>query len=575
MLSNTETPKYYGAFKQQVLSGEIPVNNEVSLEMNRIDFLIDSPDYYYDRSAIEGFIRFSENEMTLTDGSPLKLLPSFKLWAESLLSWFYFEDEKYYNQSTRRYEIRTVQKRLVNKQYLIVGRGAAKSMYDAILQAYFLVMDKSTTKQIVTAPTMKQADETMGPIRTALSRHRGPLFAFLTDGSIQSNNYATKSALASTKGGIVNFMTNSSIEVRPMTIDKLQGLRPKVNVVDEWLSGHVKEDVIKALEQGASKIDDYVIVATSSEGTERDGIGDSIKLNLMKKLHGDEFDPHTSIWYYRLDDVSEVGQPDTWLKANPNLGASVSYETYQREVNDAKANPVTRNETLAKRFGIPVEGYTYFFVYEETLPVRHSINMDGEDCVMGADLSQGDDFCAFTFLFDLGNDDFALKVRSYVSESKLSKLTQAMRIKYDEFIAEGSLVVLDGEYLDINKVFDDITAYIEQHNYNVTSLGYDPYNSEVFIKSWITYNGDYGLDKIRQGAKTESVPMGDIKNLAATKSLKFDQSLMSFCMGNAVAIEDTNGNLKLSKRRSEEKIDNVAALIDAWVSRNRHKDGYM
>lgn len=573
-LSNTATPRYYGEFRQQVLNGEIPVNKEVSLEMNRIDFLIDSPDYYYDSEAIEGFVKFCENELTLTDGSPLKLLPSFKLWAESLLAWFYYRDEKYYNQHTRQYEIRTVKRRLVSKQFLIVGRGAAKSMYDACIQAYSLILDKSTTHQVVTAPTMKQANETLGPIQTAMSRARGPLLSFMTDGSVQSNSWS-KVALASTKKGIENFLTNSIIEIRPMSVDKLQGLRTKVNVVDEWLSGHVKEDVIGALEQGASKIDDYIIIASSSEGTDRDGVGDTVKMELEDILHGNVFNPHYSIWYYKLDDVREVNEPELWLKANPNLGATVTYDAYQREVDEAEAAPAKRNDMLAKRFGIPVEGYTYYFVYEETLPTRAKQNYNGMNCVMGADLSQGDDFCAFTLLFPLSNNKFGIKVRSYVSDSKVKKLTSAMQIKYQEFVKEGSLVIMDKPTLDMKDVYEDLQKYLDDHDYVVDALGYDPYNAYEFLESWKMYNGPYGIEKVRQGARTESVPMGDIKNLAQANSLIFDESLMSFSMGNAVAIEDNNGNLKLSKKRSDEKIDNVAALIDAWVAYNRNKEAFM
>lgn len=573
-LSNTAVPRYYNEFRNQVLDGEIPVNKEVSLEMNRIDFLINSNEYYYDDEAIDGFVKFCETEMTLTDGSPVKLLPSFKLWAESLLSWFYYSDEKFYNQQDRRYEIHTVKRRLVNKQFLIVGRGAAKSMYDSFIQAYNLVMDRTTTHQLVTAPTMKQANETMGPIRTALSRSPGPLFKFLTDGSVESNSWS-KVGMASTKKGIENFLTNSLLEVRPMSVDKLQGLRTKVNVVDEWLSGHVKEDVIGAVEQGASKIKDYTIVATSSEGTDRDGVGDTIKMELENILHGDTFNPHVSIWYYKLDNLDEVNEPELWLKANPNLGATVSYDAYQREVDEAAAAPSKRNDMLAKRFGIPVEGYTYYFVYEETLPTKAKQNYNGMSSILGADLSQGDDFCAFTFLFPLENGKYGIKTRSYVSDSKVRKLTSAMQIKYQEFVEEGSLIIMDDPTLDMKKVFDDLNEFIDKHEYIIEALGYDPYNSYEFIESWKIYNGSYGLEKVRQGARTESVPMGDLKNLAQANCLIFDESLMSFSMGNAVAIEDNNGNLKLSKKRSDEKIDNVAALIDAWVAYNRNKEVFM
>ena len=573
VLSNTAVPNEYGAFREQVLAGEIPVNREISMEMNRIDALIENPNYYYDSSAIDGFIDFCESEMTLVDGSDLILLPTFRLWAESLLSWFEFPEERYYNQQHRRYEIRTVKRRLVNKQYLIVARGGAKSMYDALIQAYFETIDTTTTHQIVTAPTMKQAEETMAPIRTAIARHRGPLFTFLTDGSIKSNTWS-KVSLASTKKGIENFLTNSLIEVRPMSIDKLQGLRSKVNTVDEWLSGKVREDVIGAIEQGASKLDDYVIVATSSEGTARDGVGDTIKMELMDILRGDIFDPHTSIWYYKLDDVSEVAKPEMWIKANPNIGATVSYEAYQRDVQIAETQPAKRNDILAKRFGIPVEGFTYFFTYEETIPHRRK-SYKGMLCSLGADLSQGDDFCAFTFLFPLNNGKFGVKVRAYVSDSKVRKLPSAMRNKYDEFIKEGTLVVMDNPILDMVEVFEDLIDFIDANEYDVTAFGYDPYNAEQFVENWKQQYGDYAVVKVRQGARTESVPMGEIKNLAETRDLIFDQELMMFAMGNAIAIQDNNGNYKLSKLRREEKIDNVAALIDAWVAYRQNQEAFM
>lgn len=573
VLSNTAVPNEYGAFREQVLAGEIPVNREISMEMNRIDALIEDPNYYYDSSAIDGFIEFCESEMTLVDGSDLILLPTFRLWAESLLSWFEFPEERYYNQQHRRYEIRTVKRRLVNKQYLIVARGGAKSMYDALIQSYFETIDTTTTHQIVTAPTMKQAEETMAPIRTAIARHRGPLFTFLTDGSIKSNTWS-KVSLASTKKGIENFLTNSLIEVRPMSIDKLQGLRSKVNTVDEWLSGKVREDVIGAIEQGASKLDDYVIVATSSEGTARDGVGDTIKMELMDILRGDIFDPHTSIWYYKLDDVSEVAKPEMWIKANPNIGATVSYEAYQRDVQIAETQPAKRNDILAKRFGIPVEGFTYFFTYEETIPHRRK-SYKGMLCSLGADLSQGDDFCAFTFLFPLNNGKFGVKVRSYVSDSKVRKLPSAMRNKYDEFIKEGTLVVMDNSVLDMVEVFEDLIDFIDANEYDVTAFGYDPYNAEQFVENWKQQYGDYAVVKVRQGARTESVPMGEIKNLAETRDLVFDQELMMFAMGNAIAIQDNNGNYKLSKLRREEKIDNVAALIDAWVAYRQNQEAFM
>ena len=573
VLSNTAVPKEYGAFREQVLSGEIPVNREISMEMNRIDNLIDDPNYYYDESAIDGFIDFCESEMTLVDGSDLIMLPSFRLWAESLLSWFEFPEVRYYNQQTRRYELRTVKRRLVNKQYLIVGRGAAKSMYASLVQAYFEIIDTTTTHQVVTAPTMKLAEETMSPIRTAIARHRGPLLKFLTDGSVKSNTWS-KVSLASTKKGIENFLTNSLIEIRPMSIDKLQGLRSKINTVDEWLSGKVREDVIGAIEQGASKIDDYIIVATSSEGTARDGVGDTIKMGLNDILRGEVYDPHTSIWYYKLDDVSEVAKPELWMKANPNIGATVSYDAYQRDVQIAETQPSKRNDILAKRFGIPVEGFTYFFTYEETLPHRPK-SFKGMLCSLGADLSQGDDFCAFTFLFPLNDGSFGVKVRAYVSDSKVRKLPSAMQHKYDEFVKEGTLVVMDNNVLDMIEVFEDLSAYIDEKEYDVTSFGYDPYNAEQFVENWIQQNGEYGVTKIRQGARTESVPMGEIKKLAENRDLVFDQELMMFAMGNAIAIQDNNGNYKLSKVRREEKIDNVAALIDAWVAYRRNQEAFM
>lgn len=571
-LSNTAVPIVYGEFRDKVLRGEIPVNREVSMEMNRIDYLIENPEFYYDDEAILGWIDFCEAELTLVDGQDLHLLDSFKLWGEELLAWFYFPEVKVYNQVTRRYETKRVKKRLVNKQYLIVGRGAAKSMYDAFIQAYFLLIDTSTTHQIVTAPTMKLSDETMAPIRTALARSRGPLLNFLTDGSVKSKGW-THAKVASTKKGIENFITNSLLEVRPMRIDKLQGLRSKVNVVDEWLSGKIKEDVIGAIEQGASKIDDYIIIATSSEGTARNGVGDTIKMELMDILRGDFYAPNYSIWYYKLDDVSEVSDPEMWVKANPNIGATVSYDAYQKDVELAEAQPAKRNDILAKRFGIPVEGYTYFFVYEETLPHRKQ-NFDGQLCSLGADLSQGDDFCAFTYLFPLGGSKFGVKTRAYVSESKIRKLPQAMRLKYDEFINEGTLVIMDDPILDMQKVYDDLDAYTMEHEYQVLSFGYDPYNAKEFTERWEKENGSYGLEKVIQGARTESVPLGELKNLAMERKLIFDEELMMFAMGNSVAIQDNNGNYKLSKMRSDEKIDNVAALMDAWVAFKRNREAF-
>lgn len=572
VLSNTAVPIEYGKFREQVIHGEIPVNSEISMQMNRIDFLIESPDYYYDDEAIRGYIQFCENELTLADGGDLHLLPTFKLWAEDLLAWYYFVDEKVWNPRLKRYEIVTKKKRLVNKQYLIVARGGAKSMYASTIQAYFLTIDTSTTHQIVTAPTMKQANETMSPMRTAISRARGPLFEFLTEGNIHSNTW-TKVKLASTKEGIQNFLTNSKVEVRTMSVDKLQGLGSKVNTVDEWLSGKVKEDVIGALEQGASKVDDYVILATSSEGTTRNGVGDTIKLELQDILRGDYFDPHTSIWHYKLDDTTEVAYPEMWLKANPNLGATVSYETYEKEVNRMEAVPSERNDILAKRFGIPVEGASYFFTYEDTLLHRRQ-TFDNMVCAMGADLSQGDDFTAFTFLFPLGNGYFGVKTRSYVSELKVRKLDAAMRQKYQEFIDEGSLIVMDGAVLDMVEVYRDLDNHLIEKQYTVMSFGYDPYNAKELIEQWTREHGDYGLTVVRQGARTESVPLGEIGNLAAERLLLFDEELMKFAMGNSIAVEDTNGNRKLSKKRDSEKIDNVAALLDAWVAYKRFQEAF-
>ena len=571
VLSNKAHPEEYSKFKESVLRGEIPVNRPISLEMNRIDFLIQSPDYYYDDQAIQGFIRFCENEMTLTDGSDVTLLPSFRLWAECALAWFYKSEDKVFNPERGRWELKTRLKRLVNKQYLIVGRGAAKSLYATYMHAYMLLIDPATTQQVVTAPTMKQAEETMMPFVTAISRAKGPLIQFMTKGSKMTGNLNQKQLLSSTKKGVENFATNSIMMIRPMSIDKLQGLRCKYATVDEWLSGDVKEDVVGALEQSASKNPNWLIIATSSEGTARDGVGDTIKMELMDILEGRYFNPHVSIWYYRLDDVKEVAYPETWLKANPNLGATVSYETYQQEVERAEMQPATRSDTLAKRFGIPVEGHTYFFVYEETRPHRPQ-DFDGMECAMGADLSQGDDFCAFTFLFPLGRGRFGVKTRSYVSESKLKKLNTAMRNKYDELINEGTLIVIPGVLLEMDRIYDDLEEFIYSHRYSVSAFGYDPYNARDFVQRWVRSNGEYGVEKVIQGAKTESVPMGEIKNLARERMLIFDEEMMKFAMGNAVAIQDNNGNYKLSKRRQDEKIDNVAALIDAWVAYSRNRD---
>lgn len=561
-LSNTAVPIEYGKFRDKVLNGEIPVNEEVSQQMNIIDYLISSPEYYYDDTAIDGFIKFCESEMTLKDGSDLKLLPSFKLWAEDILSWFYFVEERVYNQKKHRYETVIKKKRLRNKQYLIVGRGAAKTMYVALIQMYINVVDGESTHQVVVSPTMKQSEETLMPIRTALSRRRGPLLSYMTEGSVMSNK-TNKVKLASTKKGIENFVTNSLIEIRPMSIDKLQGLGIKMATVDEWLSGHVKEDVIGALEQGASKVDDYLIIAISSEGTVRNGVGDTIKMELKDILKGEVFAPDVSIWHYKLDDVSEVGNPDMWIKANPNLGATVSYTEYEKDVKRAENNPSKRNDILAKRFGIPVEGLSYMFKYESTLCHNYT-NMDNLPCALGADLSQGDDFCAFTFLFPLGNFRFGVKCRSYILRSKYNKLPEAMKVKYQEFIKEGSLVIMEGYTLDIDEVYDDLDAHILAHQYTIVSCGYDVYNAEQFKKRYTADYGSNSLFKIRQGFRTESVLLGEIENVALARALIFDQEIMKFCMGNAVALEDINGNRMLSKKRSVEKIDNVSALMDAW-----------
>lgn len=571
MLSNTATPKYYGQFREAVLRGEIPVNREISMEMNRIDDLIRNPGIYYDDEAVEGWILFCETELTLTDGADLNLLDSFKLWGEQIFGWYYFVDRSVYEPDPKgyggHYVKKRIKKRLINKQYLIVGRGAAKSLYDSAIQAYFLNVDTSTTHQITTAPTMKLAEEVMGPIRTAITRARGPLFKFLTEGSLQNTtgSRANRLKLASTKKGIENFLTGSLLEVRPMTINKLQGLRPKVCTVDEWLSGDIKEDVVGALEQGASKLDDYLIIATSSEGTVRNAAGDSIKMELMNILKGDYINPHVSIWYYRLDDINEVGDPSTWLKANPNLGKTVTYETYQLDVERAEKAPATRNDILAKRFGIPLEGYTYFFSYEETLPHKKRTYW-GMPCSMGADLSKGDDFCAFTFLFPLSNGCFGIKTRSYITENTLMKLPVAMRLRYEDFINEGSLIVLDGVVLKMMEVYDDLDNYITKCEYDVRSFGFDPYNAKEFVERWSQENGPYGVEKVIQGAKTESVPLGELKKLAEERMLLFDEEIMVFTMGNCITVEDTNGNRKLLKMHNDQKIDNVAAMMDAYVA---------
>ena len=571
-LSNTAVPIYYGQFREAVVEGKIPVNREIALEMNRIDALIANPNIYYDDQAVEGFVLYCEQELTLTDGADLHLLFTFKLWAEQIFGWYYFVERSVYVPSEGdrggHYETRTIKKRLITKQYLIVARGAAKSMYASCIQNYFLNVDTSTTHQITTAPTMKQAEEVMSPMRTSITRARGPLFKFLTEGSLQNTtgSRAMRVKLASTKKGIENFLTGSIVEIRPMSINKLQGLRPKVSTIDEWLSGDIREDVVGAVEQGASKLDDYLIVAISSEGTVRNGSGDTIKMELADILKGEYMAPHVSIWHYKLDELEEVGDPATWVKANPNLGQTVSYETYHLDVERAEKAPASRNDILAKRFGIPMEGYTYFFTYEETLPHRHR-SFNGLPCAMGADLSQGDDFCAFTFLFPLRGSRFGVKTRSYITERTLMRLAPAMRHKYDEFTQEGSLVVMPGNLLDIeNEVYDDLDRFIAQSEYDVRALGYDPYNAKEFVARWEMENGPYAIEKVIQGAKTESVPLGEIKILSEDRLLIFDQALMSFAMGNAITLEDTNGNRKLLKKRQEEKIDNVAALMDAYIA---------
>lgn len=578
-LSNTATPIYYAKFRDSVLRGEIPICNEISMEMNRIDDLIANPGIYYDDEAVEGFVRFCENECTLTDGADLHLLDTFKLWAEQIFGWYYFVERSVYVPSEDghggKYEKRTIKKRLVNKQYLIVTRGAAKSMYISCLQNFFLNVDTTTTHQITTAPTMKQAEEVMSPIRTAITRARGPLFEFLTQGSIQNTtgSRANRQQLCSTKKGVENFLTGSLLEIRPMSIDKLQGLRTKVATVDEWLSGDIREDVVGAIEQGASKIDDYLIVAVSSEGTVRNSSGDTIKMELLDILKGDYINPHVSIWYYKLDDIQEVNQPDKWLKCNPNLGKTVTYETYQLDVERAEKNPAVRNDILAKRFNLPMEGYTYFFTYEETLPHKKR-SFWGMPCSMGADLSQGDDFCAFTFLFPLNQEEFGVKTLSYITEKTLMSLPMAMRSKYDEFIEEGTLIVMDGITLDMDQVYDDLDQHIIDHDYDVRSFGFDPYNAKEFVARWESENGPFGIEKVIQGAKTESVPLGELKKLAENRRLLFDEELMSFTMGNCITVEDNNKNRKLLKKRREQKIDNVAALMDAYIAFKANKDSF-
>ena len=578
-LSNTAVPKYYGMFRDAVLRDEIKINKEIAMEMLRIDELIENRGVYYDDQAVERFISYCENELTLTDGSDLNLLDSFKLWAEEIFGWYYFVERSVYEPDEDghggHYVTKSIKKRLVNKQYLIVARGAAKSMYASCLQNYFLNIDTTTTHQITTAPTMKQAEEVLSPIRTAITRSRGPFYKFLTEGSIQntSGSKANRVKLASTKKGIENFFTGSWLEIRPMRIDKLQGLQIKMATVDEWLSGDIREDVIGAIEQGASKVDDYLIVAISSEGTVRNGAGDTIKMELMDILKGDYVNPHVSIWWYKLDSVDEVSDPDMWVKANPNIGKTVSYETYQLDVERAEKAPAARNDILAKRFGLPMEGYTYYFTYEETLPHRRR-DYWGMPCSLGADLSQGDDFCAFTFLFPLSNGSFGIKTRNYISSSTLMKLQAAMRIKYNEFIDEGSLIVLDGTVLDMTQVYDDLDNHITECDYDVRSFGYDPYNAKEFVERWAAENGPFGIEKVIQGARTESVPLGELKKLSEERMLLFDESLMTFAMGNCITLEDTNGNRKLLKKRYDQKIDPVAAMMDGYIAYKLNREAF-
>ena len=578
-LSNTATPIYYGMFREAVIHGDIPVCETISLEMNRIDALIRNPGIYYDDTAVNGFIDYCENELTLTDGEDLSLLPTFKLWAEQVFGWYYFVERSVYVPSKDghggHYRTKRIKKRLINKQYLVIARGAAKSMYESTIQSYYLNVDTSTTHQVHTSPTMKQAEEVLSPIRTSITRSRGPLFKFLTEGSINNTTgaKANRVKLASTKKGIENFLTGSLLEIRPMSIDKLQGLNSRINTVDEWLSGDIREDVIGALEQGASKNEDYLIIAVSSEGTVRNGPGDTIKMELMDILKGDYINPHVSIWWYKLDNIDEVGNPDMWIKANPNLGKTVSYETYQLEVERAEKVPATRNDILAKRFGIPMEGYTYFFTYEETLPHKKRDYWE-LPCALGADLSQGDDFCAFTFLFPLRNSEFGIKTRNYITEHTLMKLPPAMRVKYDEFIKEGSLIVMPGTVLDMMQVYDDLDNHILERSYDVRCFGYDPYNAKDFVERWERENGPFGIEKVIQGAKTESVPLGELKKMAEDRLLLFDEELITFTMGNCIVLEDTNGNRKLYKKRYEQKIDAIAALMDAYVAYKINREAF-
>lgn len=577
-LSNTAVPKYYGEFRNAVVRGEIAINQEIAMEMNRIDSLVANPGIFYDDKAVEGWVRYCEHELTLTDGGDLHLLDSFKLWGEQIFGWYYYVERPIFEPGKNgggKYVKKLIKKRLINKQYLIVARGAAKTMYDACIQGYFLTVDTSTTHQITTAPTMRQADEVLAPLRTAIIRSRGPLFQFLTDGSLQNTTglKSNRQKLASTKKGIENFMSGSLLEIRPMTVDKLQGLRPKVATIDEWLSCDTREDVVGAIEQGASKLDDYLIVATSSEGTVRNGIGDTMKMELMDILKGEYINPHISIFYYKLDDPKEVSDPNMWIKANPNLGKTVTYEVYQLDVERAEKAPVTKNDTLAKRFGIPTEGYTYFFTFDEIKPHTKS-DFWGMPCSLGADMSQGDDFCAFTFLFPLRNGSFGVKTRSYITSLTYSRLSPAMRQKYQEFLKEGSLVILDGTVLKLDDIYDDLDGYIQECQYDVITFGFDPYNAREFVERWERENGPYGIEKVPQGVKTETVPLGEIKKLSEERMLIFDQELMSFTMGNAVALEDNNGNRKLYKKRRDEKIDNVSALLDAYVAFKLHSDDF-
>ena len=577
-LSNTATPIYYGQFRDEVLKGNIPVCREIAMEMERIDDLIANPGIFYDEDAVKGFIAYCENELTLTDGSAMELLPTFKLWAEQIFGWYYFVERSVYvpdENGRGHYVTKHIKKRLINKQYLIVARGAAKSMYGSCLQNFFLNVDTSTTHQITTAPTMKQAEEVLSPIRTAITRARGPFFKFLTEGSVHNTKGggANKAKLAATKKGIENFMTGSLLEVRPMSINKLQGLQCKIATIDEWLSGDLREDVVGAIEQGASKVDDYIIVAISSEGTVRNGAGDTIKMELMDILKGDYINPHVSIWWYRLDDISEVADPAMWLKANPNLGRTVSYETYQLDVERAEKAPASRNDILAKRFGIPMEGYTYYFTYEETLPHRYRTYWQ-MPCALGADLSQGDDFCSFTFLFPLSNGDFGVKTRNYISENTLMKLPAAMRLKYDEFMKEGTLIVMPGTILDMMDIYDDLDQFIIDCGYDVVCFGYDPYNAKDFVDRWTRENGPFGVVKVIQGVKTESVPLGELKKLSEDRRLLFDEALMTFAMGNCITLEDTNGNRKLLKKRQDAKIDAVAAMMDAFIAYKLNREAF-